>query len=59
MRWVRACVHVMGGGCCCVCVEERDELSSSRGVGSGGVGSGGVEVCMMCVCGVYSVCVCV
>ena len=42
MRWVRACVHVMGGGCCCVCVEERGELSSSKGVGSGGVGSGGV-----------------
>ena len=35
-------MHVMGGGCCCVCVEERGELSSSKGVGSGGVGSGGV-----------------
>jgi len=41
MRWVRACVHVMGGVLLCMC-GERDELSSSRGVGSGGVGSGGV-----------------
>ena len=34
-------MHVMGWGCC-ACVEERGELSSSKGVGSGGVGSGGV-----------------